>query len=105
MYRLKLWPVLNYRLDTMATPFKVADMLLRELEYKMLLVLGVNRNIKHRAINMVVQHFGIPSILGQKFQALLECLQLEVGTNINLVRLEYRKCKHLVTDCWLTTLW
>ncbi len=46
LYRLKLWPALRYGLAKMATPFKVADTLLRELEFKMLLVLGVNRNIK-----------------------------------------------------------
>ncbi len=66
----------------MATTFKVSDALPRELEYKMLSLLGVNRNIKweHRTIpqafsgvglfslpieqticviNMVVQHFGV----------------------------------------------
>ena len=90
LYRLKLWMALCYGLTIMATPFKVAEMLLRCLEYKMSLVLGVNRNIKrvHRttpwvfggvdlvnlpveqtisAINMALQHFGVPSILGQKF--------------------------------------
>ena len=46
LYRLKLWPVLRYRLATMATPFKISDTLLRKLEFKMLSVLGVNRNIK-----------------------------------------------------------
>ncbi len=68
-----------YGLATMATLFKVADTLLRKLEFEMLSVLGVNRNIKQErrttprtfggidlfsisfeqticAINMVVQH-------------------------------------------------
>ncbi len=57
------------------------------------------------AINIVVHNFGVPSILGQKFQTFLECLQLEVGTNINPLTLEYSKYKHVVTDCWFTKLW
>ena len=85
-YKFKLWPGMRYGLVTLATPLHVAQELLRGVERSMILFLGVNRNIKRgwttlsRAfrgmgllsfpveqmicwMNMIVQHFGVPSIL------------------------------------------
>ena len=81
----------------------MAKELLQKEEYDMLSFLGVNRHIKRgwrtlpRAfggvgllsfsleqticwLNMLIQHFGVPTVLGNKFSASLEALQLEIET-------------------------
>ena len=111
----------------MATPFKIADSLLRLYEYKMLSFLGINRNIKKEwrtlprafggmglfnfsveqticCLNMLVQPFGMPSKLGKKFRVSLECMQLKVGVNINPLTLPFGTCGPLATYCWFKIL-
>ena len=55
----------------------------------------------------MIQHFDIPSVLGRKFQASLEALQLEVGVNTstNPLNLDYSKYEMLAMRCWFRTLW
>ena len=127
-YKFKLWPGMRYGLVTLATPLNVAQELLRGVERSMILFLGVNRNIKRgwttlsRAfrgmgllsfpveqmicwMNMIVQHFGVPSTLGKKFRASLEALQLEIGSLGNLLLSSYALLHDLVTPCWFKTFW
>ena len=127
-YRLKLWPGIRYGLATMATPLKTASSLLSNYHYHMLSYLGVNKNIKKQwrtlprafggiglfsfpaeqticCLNMLVQHFGVPSILGQKFRASLECMQLEVGVNVNPLTVSYAIYGELATFSWYKSLW
>lgn len=56
-------------------------------------------------LNMLVQHFGVPSILGHKFQASLECLQLEIGVNYNPLKAPYHIYNVFATPCWFKSLW
>ena len=54
---------------------------------------------------MLIQHFGVPSVLGQKFQASLEALQLKVGVNTNPLNLDYSRYEMLPMRCWCKTVW
>ena len=112
----------------MATPFKVLDSILTPLEFKLQPVMGVNRHIKtgwrklprafggvgmlslpveHTicSINLLVQHFGMPSIVGRKMVASMEALQLEIGCPGNPLELDYMVYGVLATRCWLKSLW
>ena len=127
-YKLKLWPGIRYGLAIMATPLKVAKKLLSVYHFRMLSFLGVNRNIKKEwrtlprafggiglfsfpveqticCLNVLVQHFGVPSVLGKKFKASLEAMQLEAGLNVNPLTCPYKKYGSLVTYCWFKILW
>ena len=95
--KLKLWPGIRYGLSTMTTPLKVTVELLPVYNFRMLSFLGVNMDIKREwrtiprtfrgiglysfpveqticCLNMLVQHFGVPSVLGKKFRASLEAM-------------------------------
>ena len=127
-YRLKLWPGIRYGIATLATPLKTAATLLDSWDFKMLSFLGVNRHIKKgwrrlpRAfggvgllsfpieqliawVGMLLQHFGVPSILGRKFQASLEALQLEIGARGNPLEESFAVYGALATDCWFKSVW
>ena len=127
-YRFKLWPGLRYGLATLATPLAAAKELLRKEEQEMLPFLGINRNIKRGWrtlprvfggvgllsfpvdqmicwLNMLIQHYKVPSTLGHKFRASLEALQLEVGTRGNPLLAPYPVLHVLATPCWFKTLW
>ena len=127
-YGLKLWPAIRYGLGTLARPAKVLDKILSPLEFKLLPIMGVNRHIKTgwrtlprafggagmlslmvehtiSAINLLVQHFGTPSIVGKKMSASLEALQLEIGCPGNPLELDYSVYGVLATRCWLQSLW
>ena len=54
---------------------------------------------------MLVQHYGVSSVLGRKFSASLEALQLEIGTNQNPLELDFDRYGDLATPCWLKSLW
>ena len=117
-----------YGIATLATPLTVARTMLGNCDYKILPLLGVNRHIKkgYRTLprafggiglfsfpieqmicwmNMLVQHFGVPSVLGRKFSASLEALQLELGTNGNPLDLDFDRYGDLATPCWFKSLW
>ena len=48
---------------------------------------------------MLVQHYGVSSVLGRKFSASLEALQLEIGTNQNPLELDFDCYGDLATPC------
>ena len=127
-YRLKLWTGLRYGIAKLATPLEKVQSLLDNCNFKMLSFLGVNRHIKRgwrrlpRAFGgvglylfaveqmiawtgMVLQHFGVMSILGRKFQASLEALQLELGTDGNPLDLAFADYGFLATECWWKRVW
>ena len=54
---------------------------------------------------MLVQHFGVPSVLGQKFRVSLECTHLEIGVNVNPLTVPYAIYGELATFCWFKSLW
>ena len=127
-YRFKLWAGIRYGIGTLATPLVAADKVLDAFHFEMLSFLGVNRHIKKgwrtlpRAfggvglysfaieqmicwLNMLLQHFGVPSVLGRKFQASLEALQLEIGCRECPLSLDYNVYAHLVTPSWMKAFW
>ena len=57
------------------------------------------------AINLLVQHFGTPSIVGKKMSASMEALQIEIGCQGNPLELDYSIYGNLATKCWLQGLW
>ena len=57
------------------------------------------------AINLLVQHFGTPSIVGKKMSASMEALQIEIGCQGNPLELDYSIYSELATKCWLQSLW
>ena len=56
-------------------------------------------------LNMLVQHFGVLLKLGKKFRVFLECMQLEVGVNVNPLTLPFWIYGPLATYCWFKILW
>lgn len=55
-------------------------------------------------MNILIQHFCAPFVLGKKFDASLECLQLEVGCRRNPLLERYRWLGFLATD-WPLGQW
>jgi hypothetical protein len=127
-YKYKLWPGLRYGLATLATPTSQLHDLLRNLDYRTLPLLGVNCSIKRewrtlpRAFggirmydlaveqmigwaNMVLQHYGAPTTLGQKLKATLEALQVEIGCNGNPLSEQYNSHGILTTPSWIKSVW
>jgi len=127
-YRFKFWAGIRYGIGTLSTPLSVADKVLNAFHFEMLSFLGVNRHIKRGWrtlprtfggvgllsfsieqmicwLNMLLQHFGVPSTLGRKFQASLEALQLEVGCKGCPLVLDYSIYEHLATPCWMKSFW
>ena len=53
-------------------------------------------------INMLVQNFGVLSILGHKFWSYLEFSQLEMGVVGKLMELDYETYKDMAMPYWFT---
>ena len=102
--------------------------LLSVYHFQMLSFLEVNQNIKKEwctilqvfgdigivdlsieqticRLNMLVQHFWVPSVLEKIFKASLEATQLEAGLNINPLTCSYETYENLLIYCWLKILW
>lgn len=122
LYRFKQWPGLRYGMGMLSTMMEVAKNLFNKANYNMMLPLGINSNIKTGWqtlpqafggigllsfpieqmicwLNMIIQHFGVPSTLGLKFSASLEALQLELGCLGNPLCESYAELGHLATPC------
>jgi hypothetical protein len=127
-YRFKLWAGVRYRLAVLATPLSIMAEVLKKQNFWLLLLLGVNRNVKrewrtiHRAfggirlfsyaieqtigmINMFVQHFEAGTMLAKKFTAMLEALQMEIGCIGNPLLENYDDLGGLATACWAKSFW
>ncbi len=112
----------------MATPLSISAGVLKKQNFRLLLFLGINRNVKrewrtiHRAfggiglfsfaieqmigmINMFVQHFEAGMTLAKKFTATLEALQLEIGCIRNPLLENYNNLGVLATACWAKSFW
>ena len=98
-YRHQLWPGLRYGLGTMTNDLASAEDLLNKVDYRTLNILGVLRNVptglrklNHTfggfgllnlptkqlisRVNMLLQHYHIPTNLSKKLDASLKYLQL-----------------------------
>ena len=133
-YTMQLWSKLRYGLGCNSSsnaallaqeaeggPF-------RRLHRRMLPLLGVNRNIKlgwrHlpsafggiglrslfqevaiSRVNMFLQHYETPTVLGKKLTATLEALQLEAGFNCCPLTQPYHPIGPLLTPSWIRSFW
>jgi len=127
-YNFKLWPGMRYGLATLATPLASIRDTLRKLDYEALPLLGINRSVKRewrdlpRAFggiglnslaveqtigwaNMLLQHYGAPTVIGGKCRASLEALQLEIGCIGNPLMENYKVRGILATPCWMKAIW
>ncbi len=127
-YDFKLWAGVRYRLAVLATPLLILAGVLKKQNFRLLLFLGVNHNVKrewqtiHRAfgsiglfsfaieemigmINMFVQHFEASTMLAKKFTAMLEALQLEIGCIGNPLLENYNDLGALAMVCWAKSFW
>jgi len=127
-YNYKLWPGMRYGLATLATPLALIRDTFRKLDYEALPLLGVNRSVKRewrtipRAFggiglislpieqtigwaNMLLQHYGAPTVIGGKCLASLEALQLEIGCTGNPLLENYNERNILATPCWMKAIW
>ncbi len=98
-YRHQLWPEVRYGLGTMTNDLEVTDNLLHKEDYRMLNILGVVHRVTkglrclHTSfggfglfdlpveqlkcrVNMLMQHYHIPTNLSRKLDTLLQYLQL-----------------------------
>jgi hypothetical protein len=101
-FHFKLWAGVRYGLASLATSRLVAKGVLKQQNFKLLAILGLNRNMKrewrtlHRAfrkiglfsfaveqmigmINIFTQHYEAGMTLAKRFMASLEALHLETG--------------------------
>lgn len=101
-YKLQLWAGLRYGLVTISAPLSQLRTAMPKFIFQVLPHLGVNRHIRtgyrhlHSAfcglgmyhlpieatvcrVNLFLQHWGSPTILGNSLRCTLELLQLETG--------------------------
>jgi hypothetical protein len=127
-YRFKLWAGVRYGLAVLATPLSTATEVLKKQNFRLLLFLGVNQNVKrewrtiHRAfgdiglfsftieqtigmINMCVRHFKAGTTLAKKFTAALKALQMEIGCIGSPLLENYTTLGGLATPCWAKSFW
>ena len=119
---------MRYGLATLGNKLEDLDSVLDKQNYQVLPLLSVNRNVRKalrtppRAfggiglfdlpveqtigwINMFLQHYGVDSVLGGKFRASLEALQLELGCVGCPLRERFEVYGCLATPCWMTSFW
>ncbi len=114
-YRHQLWPGLRYGLGTMTNNIEPAAKLLDNVDYKILNVLGILRNVTKglrkihtmfggsgmfdlsteqliSRVNMFFQHYHVSTNLSKKLDTSLGYLQLQIGMPCNPFTLDYTKC-------------
>lgn len=127
-YYHQLWPGLRYGLGTLTNSITDATKCLHKLDFQLLPLLGVNRHITtgwrtlHHAfggigllslpieqhicrLNVLLQHYNTPSIVGKKLTCSMHLLQLQLGTNTNPFLLKHSIWGSLAPDSWVTRLW
>jgi len=127
-YRLQLWSSLRYGLGTLSAPLAKMGEITANFAYRALPGLGVNRNIWNEwrylhttfggvgllslsteaticRVNLFVQHWNMPSPLGQMLRASMELLQLEVGCVGCPLSQPFHPIGHIITHSWLRSFW
>ena len=117
-YRLQLWPGIRYGLGTLTNYLEEADNLLSDLEGKTLNILGVAKTATIRLrqlhttfggiglfnlateqlisrVNLLLQHYHTPSTMSRKLDASIRYLQLQLGSNLNPLMLDYNQWGYL----------
>ncbi len=119
---------MRYGLGIMTNNLKAADSLLHDKDYRMLIVLGVARNVTKglrcphtlfegfglfnlpveqliSCVNMLIQHYHTLSNLSRKLDASLGYLQLQLSMPGNLLELNFNVWGHLAPLLWVKMLW
>lgn len=127
-YHLQLWTALRYGLGTLTNSISQAEECLSKLDYQLLPLIGVNRNITkgwrtlHPAfggigllslateqlicrLNMLLFHYDISSIVGDKLTCSLHWLQLQIGCSGNPLLRDFDTWGHLAPNSWASRLW
>jgi hypothetical protein len=127
-YCFKLWAGVRYGLAALAMPLLAAKVVLKQQNFKLLVFLGVNCNVKrewgalHRAfsrlslfsfaveqmigmINIFTQHYEAGTTLAKNFTASLEALKLEIGCIRNPLLEDYDELGLLAMACWDKSFW
>ncbi len=127
-YRIQLWARLRYALGTLTNSLTDAESILSNIDFQLLPLLNVNRHIRsgwrqlHQTFggigllhlpteqlichfNILQQHYGTQSTVGQKLTCSLHWLQLQLGHNDNPLLLDYSKWHHLTCRSWWVELW
>ena len=127
-YRIQLWARLKYALGTLTNSLEDAEGILNDIDFQLLPLLNVNRHIRtgwrklHQLfggigllhlpteqlicrLNILQQHYGTQSIVGQKLSCSLHWLQLQLGHNDNPLLLDYSQWNHLTCRSWWVELW
>ena len=127
-YLHQLWAGVRYALGTLTNNFLDADNCLDGTDFRMLSLLGVNRNIKKGwrrlphtfggvgllslpieqhicRVNIFCQHFGSASTLGHKLLSSVHWLQLQLGCTGNPLTMDYSAWGVLATPAWITSFW
>jgi hypothetical protein len=126
-YRQQLWPGLRYGLGTMTNNMKPTSILLDNVDYKTLNVLGILWNVTKglrrlhttfggfgmfnlptgqliKCGNMFFQQYHVSTNLSKKLDASLRYLQLQIGTPHNPFMLDYTKWGALAPLSWVQML-
>jgi hypothetical protein len=127
-YRLQLWSSVRYGLGTLSAPLSQLGELTTNFAFRALPYLGVNCNIRaewrylHNTfggvgllslstettiarVNLFMQHWGMPTPIGQMLQASMEALQLEIGCVGCPLNESFQPIGPLATHCWLRSFW
>jgi hypothetical protein len=127
-YRIQLWARLKYALGTLTNSLADAESILHDIDFQLLPLLNVNRHIRrgwrqlHQSfggigllhlpteqlicrLNILQQHYGTQSTVGQKLTCSLCWLQIQLGHNDNPLLLDYSKWHHLTCRSWWVELW
>jgi len=127
-YQYKLWAGMRYGLTATSLRWQEINGIMDRLNYEVLPLLGVNRNVRKRWrciprefggtglydlaieqlicwINAILQHYGSGSLIDQKVKASLEALQLELGCAGNPFHQSFATIGHLATPCWVVLVW
>jgi hypothetical protein len=124
----QLWPGLRYGLGTLTNSMDDLIECTHRIEVELLPLLGVNRHIPWEwrilpqayggvgllhlptkqfilCTNLFLQYYKDSSIIGNKLQCLLLLLQLQIGTNMNPLQIDYNKWAYLAPSSWVTCFW
>lgn len=127
-YRLQLWSSLRYGLGTLSATLSQMGEITTNFAHRALSGLGVNRNVwrdwryLHSTfggvgllslsteaticrVNLFVQHWAMPSPIGQMLRASMELLQLEIGCAGCPLAEPFQFMGPHITHSWLRSFW
>lgn len=127
-YRFQLLKRIIYGLGTLTNSIEAAGECLRDVDFRLLPLLNVNRHVRtgwrrlHQSfggiglihlpteqlicrLNTLQQHYGMKSTIGMKLDCSLHWLQLQLGHDDNPLLLDYSQWHQLTCRSWWVELW